>query len=116
MGPLPGAPLFLGSVGLSLASGFGAWMELYQLRRALRRKLPEFELPWREDVRMVLIALGAALPGAVVWWLLPPLPLILKAIVVLGTYGFTYLLICRLAGVEEVESFIGGLRRRLKRR
>src|SRR5258708_32788413 len=25
VGPLPGAPLFLGSVGLSLASGFGAW-------------------------------------------------------------------------------------------
>jgi putative peptidoglycan lipid II flippase len=116
VGPLPGAPLFLGSVGLSLASGFGAWMELYQLRRALRRKLPQFELPWREDARMVLIALGAALPGAAVWWLLPPLPIILKALVVLGTYGLTYLLICRLAGVEEVESFIGGLRRRLKRR
>ncbi len=116
VGPLPGAPLFLGSVGLSLASGFGAWMELYQLRRALRRRLPEFELPWREDVRMVLIALGAALPGAVVWWLLPPLPIILKAVVVLGTYGVTYLLICRLAGVEEVESFLSGLRRRLKRR
>ncbi|HSS52022.1 MAG TPA: murein biosynthesis integral membrane protein MurJ [Thermoanaerobaculia bacterium] len=116
VGPLPGAPLFLGSVGLSLASGFGAWMELYQLRRALRRRLPEFELPWREDARMVLIALGAALPAAVVWWLLPPLPIILKAAVVLGTYGLTYLLICRLAGVEEVESFIEGLRRRLKRR
>ncbi|HEV7506642.1 MAG TPA: murein biosynthesis integral membrane protein MurJ [Thermoanaerobaculia bacterium] len=116
VGPLPGTPLFLGSVGLSLASGFGAWMELYQLRRALRRKLPDFELPWREDARMVLIALGAALPAAVVWYLLPPLPIILKAVVVLGTYGLTYLLICRLAGVEEVESFVGGLRRRLKRR
>ena len=116
VGPLPGAPLFLGSVGLSLASGFGAWMELYQLRRALRRRLPDFELPWREDARMVLIALGAALPAAVVWWFLPPLPIILKAVAVLGIYGLTYLLICRLAGVEEVESFIGGLRRRLKRR
>ena len=116
VGPLPGAPLFLGSVGLSLASGFGAWMELYQLRRALRRRLPDFELPWREDARMVLIALAAALPAAVVWWLLPPLPIILKAGVVLGLYGLTYLLICRLAGVEEVESFVGGLRRRLRRR
>jgi putative peptidoglycan lipid II flippase len=116
VGPLPGAPLFLGSVGLSLASGFGAWMELYQLRRALRRRLPEFELPWREDARMVLIALGAALPAAVVWWLLPAVPILVKAGVVLGTYGLTYLLICRLAGVEEVESFVSGLRRRLKRR
>ncbi|HEY7214627.1 MAG TPA: murein biosynthesis integral membrane protein MurJ, partial [Thermoanaerobaculia bacterium] len=39
-GPLPGRTLYLGSVGLALASGFGAWMELTQLRRALRRKLP----------------------------------------------------------------------------
>ncbi len=116
VGPLPGAPLFLGSVGLSLASGFGAWMELYQLRRALRRRLPEFELPWRDDARMVLIALGAAVPGGVVWWFLPSLPLILKAGVVLGTYGLAYLLICRLAGVEEVEDFVSGLRRRLRRR
>lgn len=115
VGPVPGRPLFLGSVGLSLASGFGAWMELYQLRRALRRRLPDFELPWGEDARMVLIALAAALPGAAVWWLLPPLPILVKAVVVLGTYGLSYLLICRLAGVEEVESFIGGLRRRLKR-
>ncbi len=115
VGPLPGNPLYLGSVGLSLASGFGAWMELYQLRRALRRRLPEFELPWREDGRMVLIALGAAVPAAGVWWLLPPLPIILKALIVLGTYGLTYLLICRLAGVEEVEAFVSGLRRRLKR-
>jgi putative peptidoglycan lipid II flippase len=116
VGPLPGNPLFLGSVGLSLASGFGAWMELFQLRRALRRRLPEFELPWRDDARMVLIALGATLPAAAVWWLLPPLPILVKALVVLGIYGLIYLLICRLAGVEEVESFVDGLRRRLKRR
>ena len=117
VGPLPGRPLYLGSVGLSLASGFGAWMELYQLRRALRRRLPDFELPWREDGRMVLLALAAALPGAAVWWLLPAsLSLWLLAGVVLGTYGLAYLLLCRLAGVEEVEAFVGGLRRRLKRR
>jgi len=115
VGPLPGRTLFLGPVGLSLASGFGAWMELYQLRRALRRRLPDFELPWREDARMVLIALAAAVPGAAVWWLLPPLHPILKAAIVLGVYGVSYLVTARLAGVEEVEAFVGGLRRRLKR-
>jgi putative peptidoglycan lipid II flippase len=36
VGPLPGSALFIGSVGLSLASGFGAWMELTQLLAALR--------------------------------------------------------------------------------
>jgi putative peptidoglycan lipid II flippase len=116
VGPQAGGRLFLGSVGLSLASGFGAWMELFQLRRALRRRLPEFDLPWRDDARMIAIALGAALPGAAVWWLLPPLPPILKAALVLGTYGLSYLGLARLAGVEEVEAFVSGLRRRLKRR
>jgi len=115
-GPLPGRTLFLGSVGLSFASGFGAWMELSQLRRALRRRLPDFELPWRDDLRMVAIAVAAALPGALVWWLLPPLHPIVKAALVLGTYGAGYLLLARLAGVEEVAAFVGGVKRRLTKR
>jgi putative peptidoglycan lipid II flippase len=113
VGPLPGRVLYLGSVGLALASGFGAWMELYQLRAALRRRLPEFELPWREDARMMLLALAATLPGALVWWLLPPLRPIFKAVLVLGTYGASYLLLAKLARVEEVESLLAGARRRL---
>jgi hypothetical protein len=36
--------------------------------------------------------------------------------VVLGVYGLAYLLAARLAGVEEVEAFLGGLRRRLRGR
>ena len=114
-GPLPGRTLYLGSVGLALASGFGAWMELAQLRRSLRRKLPDFGLPWRDDLRMLLIAAAAALPGALVWWLLPPLHPMIEAALVLGTYGCSYLLLSRLAGVEEVEAFVGGLKRRLTR-
>ncbi|HEX4966629.1 MAG TPA: murein biosynthesis integral membrane protein MurJ [Thermoanaerobaculia bacterium] len=116
VGPLPpGRTLFLGSVGLSLASGFGAWMELYQLRAALRRKLPDLELPWRDELRMVLIASAAALPAAAVWWLLPAhLQIYLEAGLVLGTYGLTYLLICRLEGIAEVEELLSGVRRKLK--
>jgi putative peptidoglycan lipid II flippase len=117
VGPLPpGKILYLGSVGLAFASGFGAWMELTQLRRALRRRLPGFELPWREDTRMILLALVAALPGACVWWLLPRgLPPILAAAVVLGIYGLSYLVLAKLAQIEEVESLLAGMRRRLGR-
>jgi putative peptidoglycan lipid II flippase len=114
-GPLPGRTLYLGSVGLALASGFGAWMELYQLRAALRRRLPEFELPWREDARMALLAAAAALPGALVWWLLPPLRPILTALPVLSAYGLSYLVLAKLARIEEVESLLAGARRRLGR-
>jgi putative peptidoglycan lipid II flippase len=117
VGPLPGRhTLYLGSVGLALASGFGAWMELYQLRAALRKRLPAFELPWRDDARMALLALAATLPGALVWWLLPPLRPILKAIPVLGTYGVAYLFFAKLARLEEVESLLAGVRRRLGKR
>ena len=116
VGPQAGGALFLGSVGLSLASGFGAWMELYQLRAALRRKLPEFDLPWREDIRMILLALAAALPGALVWWRLPSgLHPILKALIVLGTYGVSYLALAKVARLEEIESLLAGVRRRLGR-
>ncbi|HEV8578767.1 MAG TPA: murein biosynthesis integral membrane protein MurJ [Thermoanaerobaculia bacterium] len=115
-GPLPGRTLYLGSVGLALASGFGAWMELAQLRRALRRRLPEFALPWRDDLRMAGVAFAAALPAALVWWLLPPLHPMIKAALVLGTYGAGYLLLSRLAGVEEVEAFVSGFKRRLTKR
>jgi putative peptidoglycan lipid II flippase len=117
VGPLPGNALYLGSVGLSLASGFGAWMELAQLRAALRRRLPDFGLPWRGDARMALVALAAIVPGALVWWLLPVgIHPILKAILVLGPYGLAYLVLAKLAGIEEVEAFVGGVLRRLRRR
>ncbi len=116
VGPLPGRTLFLGSVGLAIASGFGAWMELAQLRSALRRRLPEFELPWREDARMALLALAATLPGALVWWALPAaLRPVFKAVLVLGTYGTSYLAFAKLAHLEEVESLLAGVRRRLRR-
>ncbi len=91
-------------------------MELYQLRAALRRRLPDFELPWREDARMALLAAAAALPGALVWWLLPPLRPIFTALLVLGTYGLSYLILAKLARIEEVESLLTGVRRRLSRR
>ncbi|HEY2290555.1 MAG TPA: murein biosynthesis integral membrane protein MurJ [Thermoanaerobaculia bacterium] len=118
VGPLPlqERTLYLGSLGLAFASGFGAWMELYQLRAALRRRLPDFHLPWREDARMALLALVATLPGALVWWLLPAaLRPILKAVLVLGTYGVAYLALAKLARLEEVESLLAGVRRRLGR-
>ena len=116
VGPLPGKTLYLGSLGLAFASGVGAWMELYQLRAALRKRLPEFHLPWREDFRMVLLALAATLPGALVWWLLPAgLRPILEAVLVLGAYGVAYLVLAKLARLEEVESLLAGARRRLGR-
>ncbi|HEV3077425.1 MAG TPA: murein biosynthesis integral membrane protein MurJ [Thermoanaerobaculia bacterium] len=99
----PGQRLFLGVLGLSLASGAGAWLELARLRAALRRRLPAFELPWRDDLRILLLALGAAAPAALLWWLLPPsLSGLVKAVPVLLTYGALYLVAGALAGRPEL--------------
>ena len=62
---------------------------------------------------MALLAVAATLPGALVWWLLPPLRPILTALLVLGTYGLSYLILAKLARIEEVESLLAGVRRRL---
>ncbi|HEY6321555.1 MAG TPA: murein biosynthesis integral membrane protein MurJ [Thermoanaerobaculia bacterium] len=99
----PGQHLFLGVLGLSLASGAGAWLELARLRAALRRRLPEFELPWRDDLRILTLALAAAAPAALLWRLLPPsLSGLVKAVPVLLTYGVLYLVAGALAGRPEL--------------
>ena len=107
--------LRLGSVGLSTASAAGAWLEVLRLRGQLRRRLPGFDLPWRDDARMIGIALAAALPAALLWWLLPPLSVRLTAPLVVGVFGVAYFAIAKLAGVEEAADFLAGVGRRLGR-
>jgi putative peptidoglycan lipid II flippase len=99
VGPLAGQPLRLGAVGLSTASAAGAWLELTRLRRALRRRLPGFDLPWKQDGKMAACAL----------------PVRLEAPLVLAVYGIGYFAAARLAGLEEASAFLAGLRRRLRR-
>jgi putative peptidoglycan lipid II flippase len=107
--------LFLGAVGLSTASAVGAWSELLRLRRALRRRLPGFDLPWKEDGKMILCALAAALPGALVWWRLPAWPVRGVALIVLAVYAVSYFAVAKLAGLEELDLWLGGFLRRLGR-
>jgi putative peptidoglycan lipid II flippase len=115
-GPPPaGQRLFLGALGLSLASGAGAWLELARLRAALRRRLPAFDLPWRDDLRIALLALAAALPAAVVWRLLPVRSGLLTAIPVLAVYGTLYLFAAHLAGRPELAAVTHALARRFGR-
>jgi putative peptidoglycan lipid II flippase len=108
----PGQQLYLGTLGLAVASGAGAWLELARLRTALRRRLPDFDLPWRDDLRILLLALAAALPAALLWRLLPPRPGLVTAIPVLAAYGLLYLLASRLAGRPELSALVSRLGRR----
>lgn len=110
-----GDPLRLGAVGLALGSGVAAWLELLLLRRALARSAPGPAVPWRELARMVLLAVVAAVPAALVWWALPPLHVAIQALAVVGVYAMGYLLLARVTGAEELGFWLGRFGRRLRR-
>jgi putative peptidoglycan lipid II flippase len=109
-GPPPAQRLYLGALGLAIASGAGAWIELLSLRAALRRRLPTFDLPWRDDLRMILLALAAAAPAALLWRFLPLRPGLLTALPILAAYGLAYLLAAHLAGRPELSAVARRLR------
>jgi hypothetical protein len=85
------------------------------LKRSLQRRIPGFHLPLRDDLKMAGLALAATLPGATAWWLLPHWPPIATAACVVAVYAVSYLALAQAAGLEEVRSFTGALRRRMGR-
>ena len=110
-----GHPLFLGAVGLSVGSAFGAWVELWRLRSALRAHLEHFVLPWASMARLTGTALVALVPGAFLWWLLPSTwSMLALAPLVVGAFGVTYLAVGYALGFEEGEAWIGKILRRFR--
>jgi putative peptidoglycan lipid II flippase len=105
--------LRLGGVGLALAAGISAWVELGLLRRALRRPLPGLRLPLAPLARFVVLSAVAALPAAVLWRALPAgLPPLFAMLAVVGLYAGAYLLSSWLLGIEEARLWWSGLTRR----
>jgi putative peptidoglycan lipid II flippase len=111
----PGRTLYLGALGLALGSAVGGWTELVLLQLALRRRLAAPGLPWAAIARFCALAVAAALPAALLWWLLPPWPLVVVAALVVGLYAAAYLTAAHLLELEEMEAWGGRLLRRLRR-
>jgi putative peptidoglycan lipid II flippase len=108
----PGKELYLGALGLSLASSIGAWTELVLLRRALVALVPGLVLPVRAVARLLGLAVVLALPAAAVWFLLPSgLSTREQALVVLPLYPLVYLGWAWWRSSPELELWIGRLRR-----
>ncbi len=112
--------LRLGALGLALGSVVGAWFEIVRLVRGLRRKGAAVPLPGRALARMGGLALAAALPATLLWWLLrgfhPTLHPALGGLLVVGVYAGVYLGGAALARFPELESWLGRLRRRSRTR
>ena len=104
--------LYLGAMGLTVAAGLSAWVELALLRRALRRRLPALALPSRSAARMAGWALVAVLPAAAVAALGAAWPPGLRAAATLLVYAGFYLGVAHRAGWEELEWWVGRLGRR----
>jgi putative peptidoglycan lipid II flippase len=101
------APLRFGAAGLALGASAGAWVELWRLCAALRRRIDGFGLPWGRLARMLGLAATALVPAALAWWALPPWPVALLALLVVGLYGGTYLALSYRAGIPEMTAWIG---------
>lgn len=107
----PVKDLHLGAVGLGLAASAGAWCELALLRRALRRRLSEVRLPASRVLRQLGLALVLALPGVLVWALLPDSGVAASALVVLPCYVLSYLGFAWWTRSPELDRWLGRLRR-----
>jgi putative peptidoglycan lipid II flippase len=100
-------PLFLGALGLGLGASGGAWVELWRLRAALRAHMTGFALPWGRLVKMMGLALAAAVPTAALWWWLPSWPVAATAALIVSTYAGLYLGSAYLAGFDELDAWAG---------
>ncbi len=107
--------LFLGAPGLALGSAVGAWLEVALLSRSLRLRLPEFRLPTAVVGKLLALALAATLPAALLWWFLPPWPILASGPVILGVFASGYLLLAWWLDLPELRTWTGRLSGRFRR-
>lgn len=101
-----------GAAALTAASGLAAILEVRLLRTALARRLGDLPSGARETAGLWLSALGAAAVGAGVAWLLPEVPVILRAAAVLLPYGLVYLGLTLALRAPDALALVARFRRR----
>lgn len=104
-----------GAAGLTASAGVAGWIEFALLRRGIGRRIGECHLPrgllprlWGAAALATALALG-------VKFALPAIHPVLRAALVLGIFGFTYLGATLFLGVSEAQQALGRARRLLRR-
>lgn len=93
--------LYYGPVALATASGLGAWVEWFLLRKRLAARLGHVSAGRRELMRMIAAATIAALIARGIYMILPDMHPILQALLVLGPFGLGYFVLAHAFGIEE---------------
>lgn len=105
----------LGAVGLALGAGISAWVEWGLLYRTLRERIGAVGAGAGAVARMFAAAGAGAMVGWAIRWVLPEWHPILRAVLILGGFGVTYLAVGAALGLGEVGILLRRIRGRLDR-
>jgi putative peptidoglycan lipid II flippase len=100
-----------GIAGVTVASGFAAWVEFILLSRALQRQVGPSRLPMGYRARLWFAAL---LSAAVAWGIklsVPHVSPVITGVIVLGPYGILYFGLTALLNVAESRAIVSKLLR-----
>jgi putative peptidoglycan lipid II flippase len=103
---LLGVAAIWGAVGITLAGGIAAWVEMLMLRRTLNTRVGATGLPAAFAARLWTAAATGAAVGWGVKQMLPAWHPALTAIPVLGSYGTVFLITTALLRVPEASSIL----------
>ena len=96
--------LGMGAAGLAVGTSVGAWLELYLLRRNLKRRLPGLSFGGRRVLLFVLSAAVATAVALVPAMLLPPIHPLVDGTATLLPFGIAYLVVTHRLGVSPVRA------------
>jgi putative peptidoglycan lipid II flippase len=89
--PMAHIPARWGAAGLTASAGFSGWVEFSLLRAALKRRLGNVAIPFTFLARVWAAACVTALPATALRWAFAPQAVIIRGLVILGTFGVLYL-------------------------
>lgn len=101
-----------GVAGLTAGAGLAAIVEFYLLRRSLHERVGDVRVPAGALLRLWALAGAAAGAGLGIGAMLPGPGPVVRALLVLGTFGATYLLAAAATGVGEARGLLARVRRR----